>query len=305
VIFAARGLLVSLAFFAMLYCSLSLVVVLIWQGVKRIGDKYTSGAANFLFGLRISPFATSLLITLFFTIPSFWLMERASPDEDGETFFLALCAVIILSAGLLRLLRAQAKTTRAISQWATDATSGGTSKLRASSGAPPLILVGIRKPQVMVSDTVSSVLSEDELQVAIHHELGHMRSRDNLKKLLISATPFPGMNSLNSAWREAAELAADDSAVSNRQEALDLAAALIKLSKSSHPEPAFASGLVSGSSSIGLRVERLLGWNKSARRAQCGRRWMSVALLTILACIVCNYGATLALTHRLTELLVP
>ena len=58
-----------------------------------------------------------------------------------------------------------------------------------------------------------------------------MRSRDNLKKALISATPFPGMSGIESAWREASELAADDAAVANRQNALDLAAALIKLSK--------------------------------------------------------------------------
>ena len=36
---------------------------------------------------------------------------------------------------------------------------------------------------------------------------------------------------LSVPWREAAELAADDSAVTNRQEALALAAALIKLSR--------------------------------------------------------------------------
>ena len=64
-----------------------------------------------------------------------------------------------------------------------------------------------------------------------------MRSWDNLKKVLISATPFPGMGSIESAWREAAELAADDAAVTNRQEALDLAAALIKLSRSSQQLP--------------------------------------------------------------------
>ncbi len=123
----------------------------------------------------------------------------------------------------------------------------------------------------MVSDMAATVLSDDELQVAVRHELGHMRSWDNLKKVLISATPFPGMGGLESAWREAAELAADDSAVANRQEALDLASALIKLSRLSKQwsEPALASGLVSGSSSIGLRVERLLSgaWLAGASNA--------------------------------------
>ncbi len=100
--------------------------------------------------------------------------------------------------------------------------------MSAAHGAPALMLVGVCRPKVMVSDLAAAVLSERELRVAIRHELGHRSSRDNLKKLLINATPFPGMSSLERAWREAAELAADDAAVESQQDALDLASALIK-----------------------------------------------------------------------------
>ena len=58
-----------------------------------------------------------------------------------------------------------------------------------------------------------------------------MRRRDNLKKLLLRFVAFPGMAGLEAAWLEATEMAADDAAVSNAGEALDLAAALIKLSR--------------------------------------------------------------------------
>jgi hypothetical protein len=315
VIFAARGLLVSLAFFAMVYCSLSSLVVLAWRNMKRIGQKSAVGPANFLFGLRIFSFTVATVVAVFFTFPSFWLMERASLDEDAGTFMLAACSLLILGAGLFRVLTAQARTTRAVSQWSLGARSmgarsgGDASKptLSASHGAPALILVGIRRPSVMVSDMAALVLSDRELQVAVRHELGHKRSWDNLKKVLISATPFPGMSRLESAWREAAELAADDAAVANRQDALDLAAALIKLSRSSKQwsEPALASGLVSGSSSISLRVKRLLEWRVAGRRLQRTWPWTLLVLSTMIVGIASNYGATLALTHRLTEILVP
>ena len=309
-IFAARGLLVSLAFFAMLYAPLSLLAVLAWRGTKRMSRKALS-SANLLFALRILPFAISTAVTVFFTFPSFWLLERASLDEDAATFILALCSLVIVGGGLFRVLRAQAKTTRTVAQWMKGATVLSSDvrmpKLSASSGAPPLVLVGIRRPRVMVSETAAAMLSDDELQVAVRHELGHLRSWDNLKKFLISATPFPGMINLDRAWREAAELAADDSAVTNRQEALDLAAALIKLSRSSQlsPEPAFATGLVSGSSSTSVRVERLLRWSIPSRHIRHGWAWAFLLLLTMTAAIVDNYGITLVLTHRLTELLVP
>jgi len=203
---------------------------------------------------------------------------------------------------MFRVLRAQARTKRAVSHWlSTEAHSF------ASNGAPAMLLVGIRNPAVMVSDRAKIVLSGAELQVAVRHELGHLRSWDNLKKVFICAMPFPGMGSLESAWREAAELAADDAAVANRQEALNLAAALIKLSRSSKPcpEPAFASGLVSGASSVGLRVKRLLSWHAPRRGGQRNCGWILLVLFFVLSGVASNYSATLALTHRLTEILVP
>ena len=309
--FAARGILVSLAFFAVVYCLVSSLVVLAWEGIRRTGWKSSSSSANLLFGLRIVPFAISVCVNVFFAFPSFCLMERTSLDEDTGTFILGLCSLLILGAGLVRVRLAEARTTRAVTRWRLSASNseGGAihPTIKASVGAPPLILVGIRKPNVMVSDMAATILSDDELLAAVRHELGHMRSWDNLKKALISATPFPGMSSLERAWREAAELAADDSAVKNRQEALDLAAALIKLSRFSQQwaEPALATGFVTGTSSVGVRVERLIDWHVASRRLQRTWPWTILVLFTMIAGIVGKYGVALAITHRLTELLVP
>ncbi len=307
--FAARGVLVSLAFFAVVYCLVSSLVVLTWEGVQR-PCRRPSSSAHLLFGLRILPFAFSVCVTVFFTFPSFWLLERRSLDEDAGTFILGFCSLLIVGTGLFRMLWAQAKTNRAVSRWRLSANSGEVSRIapttKASDGAPPLILVGIRRPRVMVSDVAVTVLSDDELEVAVRHELAHMRAWDNLKKVLISATPFPGMRGLEHAWRQVAELAADDSAVTNRREALALAAALIKLSRSSQQwsEPALATGLVSGSTSIGVRLERLLEW-RVASRSHLTSPWIILVLSTMILGIVANYGVALSITHRLTELLVP
>jgi Zn-dependent protease with chaperone function len=309
VIFGARGVLVSLAFFATVYCPLSLLTLLAWWTAKRIRVATHAGSANLAFGLRIFPFALSVVVTLFFTFPSFWLLERASPDEDAATFVLALCALCILGAGLYRVLKVQARTMHTVQGWLSGKTnidSARTPELSASRGAPPLILVGIRRPRVMISDTASALLSDGELHAAVRHEIGHALSWDNLKKVLVSATPFPGMGGLERAWNEAAELAADDRAVTNRREALDLASALIKLSRSFQPLPApiLASELVSGSS-INLRVDRLLKWRTAGQHTRHRWPWALPVLLTLIVGIASHYGAALVLTHRLTELLVP
>jgi len=178
--------------------------------------------------------------------------------------------------------------------------------MSAAKGAPALMLVGVRRPKIMVSDMAATVLSEQELQVALRHELAHQRSRDNLKKLLINAAPFPGMSSLEAAWRETAELAADDTAVNSRQDALNLASALIKLSRPSQQwiEPELANGLVCGSSAINLRVRRLLQWRAADSRFHRTWPWVILAIL-VVAGMASHYGTMLVLTHRLTERIVP
>jgi len=307
--FAARGILVALAFFALTYCLGSALVILLWLAMKRLNPKAAVPAA-FLFALRLFPFALSVVVNIVFTLPSFWLMEKSSLDEDAGTFILAVCALLMLGFGLIRVLRAQARTRRAVNHWLLGPNRGNGAALNpmtsAANGAPPLILAGIRRPKVLVCDAAAALLNEDELQAAVRHEHAHMRCRDNLKKVLVASIPFPGMAALEAAWQEAAELEADDAAVSNRREALDLAAALIKLSRSfqQRPMPALATGLVSGASCISARVERLLEWRAQSGRP-CTWPWLLLALLSLIAGIASNYHAALVLTHRLTELLVP
>ena len=110
--------------------------------------------------------------------------------------------------------------------------------MRVSGAAPPLTVAGILRPSVWLSRAAEFVLTERELQSALRHEFVHVRRRDNLRKLILRLVAFPGMAELESAWREATEMAADDGAVSSASEALDLAAAVIKLSRLAPLKPA-------------------------------------------------------------------
>jgi beta-lactamase regulating signal transducer with metallopeptidase domain len=167
--------------------------------------------------------------------------------------------------------------------------------------------VGVCKPRVVISETAKSVLSDSEMRVAIQHELKHKDSGDNLKRFLISSIPFPGMKTLDAAWQKAAELAADDAAVKNRREALDLASALIKLSRFVQLQamPPLVTGFVAETAFTTLRVEYLLKWNEKINRNKYNRMLSLIVLISTIALIALNYETALALTHRLTELLVP
>jgi Zn-dependent protease with chaperone function len=161
----------------------------------------------------------------------------------------------------------------------------------------------------LLSTSAELVLAANELQTALNHETAHIRRRDNLRKLFLRFVAFPGMNELETTWLEAAEMAADDAAVSNANDALDLAAALIKLSRlaSVEPSPDLTAALVHIPASImNARVERLLAWAPEREVARGGFSFWYAAGFASFALItfILTYSALLARIHTATEWLV-
>ncbi|MGB8010745.1 MAG: hypothetical protein WCF68_03970 [Terriglobales bacterium] len=317
--FALRGIAVSLTFFVLVYCLLSALVAVGWRSLRLL-HATEQGLAALLFWVRVLPLAASILITFAFVVPSFQLLEpRATNFDEGigaMPLVLGTCALLLIAWGCFRVVTAQARTSRVVARWlegvrplnvdAASQTMAHTVAFRSRREAPPLTLVGVRKQKVLVSDSTVALLTHDELHVALKHEVAHMRSRDNLKKLVFRFCPFPGMAKLESAWSQAAELAADDAAVSNQNDAVDLAAALIKLSRlvPVEPAPVCTVGFVTGS--ISARVTRLLAWDEAAKsQPKRMRPWNLIPpVLVGLACVFATYGPALALTHEVTEWLV-
>lgn len=318
--FALRGIAVSLAFFVLLYCALSSLVALAWRILKGLRAAESS-AATALFALRVLPLAASVVVTFAFVVPSFQLLEPRSMDIDEGMgtmpAALGICALVLIIYGCFRVISTRAKSARVVAQWledthpldvdaGTDARfSAPTLAFRSKRAAPPLLVIGVGRPRVLVSESTVALLGDDELRVALKHEFAHVQSRDNLKKLIFRFCPFPGMAKLEGAWSQAAELAADDAAVSNVEDAVDLAAALVKLSRLIPVEaaPVCTVGFVTGS--VSARVSRLLAWNEATiRRTQKRARYFIPAALVALLCICITYGPALALTHEVTEWLV-
>jgi Zn-dependent protease with chaperone function len=309
--FALRGIAVSLTFFVLLYCFLSALVAVSWRWLKWLHAAEQS-VADLLFLLRILPLVVSIIITAAFVVPSFQILEPRSADEGMGTMPLALGlgALLLIAYGCYRVVTAQTRTSRVVARWLEGArplnTGTNTMTLRAGQQTPPLTLIGMRKPRVLISDSTINLLTHDELEVALKHELAHIRSCDNLKKLVFRFSPFPGMAKLESSWSQAAELAADDAAVSNLNDAIDLASALVKLSRliPVSPAPACTVGFVTGS--ISARVARLLAWEDSGRvHPRRVPHWMAIPPVAVaLFCAFVSYGPALTLTHEVTEWLV-
>ncbi len=314
--FAARGIAVSLSVFVMVYCALSLAVCLSWRAVRlRSLGLPVRHIADLLFALRMFPLTAAAMITAAFTVPSFLLLEPRSIEEPLGAIPLAL-TVFGAVLGVLGIVHASLglrRASRAISTWTRAAqpveSSAPIPVLRISRTVPAMTAAGIIRPRVLLSAAAEFLLTPKELQTALNHELAHVRRRDNLKKLLLRFVAFPGMAGLEGAWLEATEIAADDAAVSSAGEALDLAAALIKLSRLGPVEPQvdLTAALVHNPVSImNARVARLIAWSDDRLTSPpTFSPWFGVgAAAATVAVFAVTYGQLLVHVHTATEWLV-
>jgi len=317
--FALRGVAVSFSIFILLYCVWSLIVSASWRGLFGHSQKLSRRwAAELLFGWRISPFLVAIVITFALAVPSFLMLEPRQIDESmgAVPLVLCICGAALIGYGISRAASALRLASRAIAAWmigAQPVSMGAPAPIfRVSQAAPAMIATGIVRMGVLVSERTESLLSSTEFQIALDHEFAHVRHRDNLKKLVLKLLHFPAMRSLETAWLEATEMAADDAAVSSREEALDLAAALVKLSRLRVPEPAVeltASLTLSSASAMQARIERLLAWSAeadgdryTARKALKSPAFVGIMATAIL--VVINYSYLLTSVHAATEWLV-
>jgi Zn-dependent protease with chaperone function len=309
------GLCLALAAFFVVNAVASTIVALLLPRLAR-GRSDGRAAAQRLFLIRLVPTLAALLVAAAVVAPSYLLFEPESSHETPGPFLqlLSLGGLTLLAAGAVRGLAALRATRRVLSSWLASsqdirAVDGAPGRVRLLRSPLPIVsLVGVRQAWTFVSDRVVATLNERELAAALAHETGHHTSRDNLKRLVLSASPdllafYPAGRLLDRAWLHAAESAADDYAASNEQSSLDLASALVKVSRllTARLEP--ASALLGDGEGIRWRVERLLTPRPtgSATTTPYPRTLLVGALLLPAVTVV---PALLALVHGLSEILV-
>jgi hypothetical protein len=167
---------------------------------------------------------------------------------------------------------------------------------------PIIAIVGIFRPRLFISRRVLSVLTNEELAAAIAHESGHLIARDNLKRGLLRACRdalliIPSGRSLDRAWAEAAETAADEyAAQAGPSSSLDLAAALVKIARMI-PEgarPTMPAGvfLVEDCGGVMERVRRLLRLSEANQpeRNDPGSKLLSWTFASLMVAVLVTLG---------------
>ena len=258
-----------------------------------------------------APMIAALAIGLGLALPAFVLFE---PPHGGEAHGALLPLLALAGAGLLAIWGSRAARMLIVSRRMTASWSRGGSPvddrrwgmpaLLIDTGSPVVAVAGLARPRLFVDRSVLVLCTDCELDAIAAHERAHVRRLDNVRRLLVGACAGPG-SAAAAAWRASAEQAADRSAATSPRAALDLAAALLKLSRARRG-PAWHDALLStvhDGGSLESRVRGLLAVDShSAAPAEGGAQsaWLAFAAVLILPAA----PRLLQLVHGALEVLV-
>lgn len=255
----------------------SLVAAGLWRNLlARPAEAWSAATrARLIFGLRAFPPFGAFVCVAALLIPSYLTHEpKATTEVVGiKLAALALLSIIGIGLALWRGLAAWLATRRLAADWIRHGEPISLEGItipayRIRHTFPVIAVVGTLRPRLFIANQVFDSLNDEELSAALAHERAHLAVRDNLKRGWLRVcrdvlTIARFGRSLDRAWVEASEAAADERAArAGAPVALDLASALVKIARiapvgawPTMPAGAFLVGETI--SSIASRVRRL------------------------------------------------
>jgi Zn-dependent protease with chaperone function len=325
--FFLLGICILLAVMLALNSTASLVASLVWKFLKPRARSWSAASqASVLCLLRTLPVFAGITIVALLFAPAYIAYE---PRENHEEITLNLAFVAVFSAlgiflCVVRGVASWRATTRLTADWLRNAELISVPGIaipafRIEHRFPVVAIVGIFKPRLFIANQILRSLTNDELSAALAHEVGHLIARDNLKRGLLQACRdmlliIPFGRTLDSAWKDASEAAADEYAAGRDQRVgLDLASALVKIARlvpiGSRPTLPAGAYFVIGDdrSEFKDRVRNLVSLvgsqSSNPRASLIGKLplWVPIAILVVLLVAISIETQVLVLTHAVIE----
>ena len=297
---------------AAVYSLTSLVLSLLCVTAWRLGlDRRRASSAQIL-ALRLLPSGGAALLTLAVALPAFLRYEPAHESERVGACLIALglLALVIVGTGIARGWQAVASSRRLLRDCGRGdqrLIEAGRSVALIDVTVPIVAVCGGWHPRIIASRRVFEACSAEEFRQVIAHEAAHVRTRDNLKLLLLISGAdalawLPCGARMTARWRAAAEYEADERAAGTDPcKRVALAAALIKVARladgAQRALPALSMAVAADE--VEDRVRRLLAPAAAAPRTSIAAALAAGALL--IPVLALPYYA---LIHRAIEALV-
>lgn len=324
------GITLVLAFLLTINATATLVTVGAGRVSKRLLIKCSARTrAEILFVMRIGPPVIAIVAIAAFMIPSYLTYE---PHASGEVVSWKLGALAALSAvgvglAISRGLRSWLATRSLLKEWLASSTPVHIDEIAVPTfvlrhSFPIIAVVGAIRPRLFIADQVFASLSHEELAAAIAHEYGHLAAHDNFKRSVMRISRaalllIPCGRSLDRAWSEASESAADEHAAQRSSlVALNLASALVRIAKmipkgQQQIMPASVSAFLAGNEDtprVRVRVKRLVELAATDPRQLVSSaplvRFMPCVVLTVLvmtSIMIESRPQVLAAVHAFVE----
>ncbi len=155
--------------------------------------------------------------------------------------------------------------------------------------------VGLLRPQVLVGHDFHQQVDQHAFEAALAHEEAHARHHDPLRIWLAQIAtdlqwPSPGARTRFKDWLFALELARDEEA-RTMVDGADLAAAVLAAARIEQPAPFAFAGIASASTTMRLRVERLLApMPPDSRNRSAWLVGVSLALAALVVALLLGAG---------------
>jgi Zn-dependent protease with chaperone function len=250
-----------------LYLLLRLVMPVADRGISRMTARCQE---RIYFAIPVASHVVALLLAMSVVGPQYIRNETNRLQEHvgivcmaGATIIAARYLYALLRAALLILQMHRAHK----HDEAPVVLTGGTPVYTSVDMHPLLAVTGVFSPRIVISRHLlnNAEFSSESLEIALAHETAHLCQHDNLKHLVLaSLTLFnAGARQERSLqrWRHAAEIAADDDAVSgNFSRAILLAETLLVAARTvpSQRMSVLSLGLLPHEEELDKRIDRLL-----------------------------------------------
>lgn len=286
--------------------------------------------AEILFVMRIGPPVIAIVAIAVFMIPSYLVYEPHSTDESVSFKLGALATLSAIGVGLAisRGIRSWLATRSLLKNWMASATPIALESINVPTfvlqhSFPIIAVVGAIRPRLFIANHVLESLSEEELAAAIAHEYGHLAAGDNFKRSVMRVSRaalllIPCGRSLDRAWSEASESAADEYAAQQSSlVALNLASALVRIARmipkgQRHVMPAAVSAFLNEDArSVKVRVRRLVELASTDPRLLVSNAslvrfvpWFVLSLIVVIGVTIESRPHVLAAVHHFVEQVV-
>jgi beta-lactamase regulating signal transducer with metallopeptidase domain len=152
-------------------------------------------------------------------------------------------------------------------QRAVQLTGSNRVRVRGSSETPVPVVIGLRRPAILIPQSLLGELTAPEMDQIMLHEWAHIRRRDHWTNYLLELAQalfffHPAVWWIGRAMRLEREIACDDSVVQATGAPIPYAGCLAKLVElNSCPPVSLSPGAAGDGRDLFRRVERLLAWS--------------------------------------------